>query len=275
MFVKYQTMMSLQRLSYNGDDMTKIGILDSGVGGLSILGAVRQRLPRADILYLADTANFPYGEKTAAEVAALTERGIEYLARRGYNDAIVVACNTASVSGLDSYRRDFPGQRLIGVTPLLDEARRATKTGKIVLLATFATIASDYLEEMKSLASPDQTIYAHAAFEWVRMVEAGQIDDGLVTAQVKTFARFGVDTVVLGCTHFAFLAPAIKAAVPTLQIIEPSPTIAADLAAAVTDIGSGQTIYEVTGDAKAFSAVATKLLGRPIRAVRSDRVNVV
>ena len=258
--------MSLQRLSYNDDDMSKIGILDSGVGGLSILGAVRQRLPQAEILYLADTVNFPYGEKTAEAVAGLTERGIKHLAERGYNDAIVLACNTASVSGLDRYRRDFPGLRLIGVTPLLDEARQMTKAGKIVLLATFATIASDYLEAMKQLTSKDQIVYAQAAFEWVRMVEAGRIDDGLVADQVKTFARYGVDTVVLGCTHFAFLAPAIRTAVPSLQIIEPGPTIAAELAAAVDGDGTGQTTYQVTGNSETFNRVASKLLGYTISA---------
>lgn len=249
--------------------MAKIGILDSGVGGLSILGTIRKQLPAIDILYLADTANFPYGEKASGEVGCLTEQGISRLAQTGV-DAIVVACNTASVNGLDRYQKAFPDQKLVGVTPLLDQATKATKTGKIVLLATFATIASDYLHDIQELVARDITVYAHAAFEWVRMVEAGEIDDKLVAEQVATFARYGVDVAVLGCTHFAFLAPTIKQAVPDLVIIEPGPTIAAALAEMVENEGESRVEYLVTGDVVAFNRTATKLLGYPVVATANQ-----
>ncbi len=238
-----------------------IGILDSGVGGLSVLRAIRRLMPDVDVIYYADTANFPYGEKSEEVVRRLVQTGIERLKAEGC-ETIVLACNTASTVSLEEYQRGWPETRILGVAPLLGQAVIATKTGKIVVAATFATLASDYYRAIQDIVPDHVTVYAQACFDWVRLVESGNLDgDHLVVEQIQAFARHGVDTVVLGCTHFAFLEPIIRQAAPDMKIIEPGETMAQRLLALLGGAAGGsRTIrYIVTGDKSGFVAKAKRL----------------
>jgi glutamate racemase len=238
-----------------------LGILDSGVGGLSIVRAIKRQSPDQDILYYADTAGFPYGEKSEPEIKALVMSGLEKLASRGCR-TVVLACNTASTQGLDTYQAAFPDLEIIGVTPLLTEAVRVSRSGKIIVLATFATLASDYYRVLKETVPAHVTIHAQACFDWVRLVETGQGDAELVTDQMRAYARHGIDTAVLACTHFAFLDEIIRAAAPEMTILEPGPIIAVQLERdGFLNGGRGQLDYLVTGsDKDAFAQKAKGLL---------------
>src|SRR5207245_2964148 len=148
--------------------MTQIGILDSGVGGLSIARAIRRLMPKLDLAYYADTANFPYGEKSDDDIRRFVDEGIARLRQEGC-EIIILACNTASVISLAEYQTD-PELTVLGVTPLLDEAASLSKTNKIVVLATFATLASDYYREIQDQVPKNLTVYTQACFDWVRLV---------------------------------------------------------------------------------------------------------
>jgi glutamate racemase len=247
-----------------------IGILDSGVGGLSILRAVRRLMPQLDIVYYADTAHFPYGEKSADTIRQLVRIGIMELRRAGCH-TIILACNTASTISLADYQSDTEAT-ILGVTPLLGQAAATTETGKIIVLATFGTLASDYYQQIQNSLPDNLTVYTQACFDWVRLVETGHLeDDGLIAEQVKTFARHGIDTVVLGCTHFAFLETTIRRAAPGMHIIEPGATIARQLQQRLgTATGGGTTRYIVTGNEARFVARASVLL-KPISPAASPK----
>lgn len=239
-----------------------IGILDSGVGGLSVVRAIRRSLPQLDIVYYADTANFPYGEKSEATIRELVGKGIEKLQQAGC-EIIILACNTASTVSLKDYQAAANGATIMGVTPLLDEAQAITKTGKIIVLATFATLASDYYQQIQSRLDDKLTIYTQACFDWVRLVESGDLEnDSLITEQIKAFARHNIDTAVLGCTHFSFLAPTIRRIAPQMQIVEPGEKLTKELAAKLGDNteGSGKISYLVTGNEAEFVTKAERLL---------------
>jgi glutamate racemase len=243
--------------------VSPIGILDSGVGGLSILRAVRRAMPGLDVVYYADTAHFPYGEKSEKTIRQLVRIGIMELRAAGCQ-TIILACNTASTITLQDYQADTEAT-ILGVTPLLGQAAAVTQTGKIIVLATFGTLASSYYQQIQAGLSDDLTVYTQACFDWVRLVESGRLDDdGLIAEQVKTFARHGIDTVVLGCTHFAFLDRTIRRAAPDMHIIEPGETIARQLQGQLgTEIdGEGTTRYIVTGNKAAFVARAEHLLSQ-------------
>jgi len=237
-----------------------IGILDSGVGGLSIVRAIQREMPGADLVYYADTAGFPYGEKGEPEIRELVSAGLRVLRERGC-ETVVLACNTASTQGLGLYKAEFSDLELIGVTPQLKEATKLTKTGKIIVLATFATLASDYYRALKAQIDPGMQVFAQACFEWVRLVETGEGETGLVADQMRAFARHGIDTAVLACTHFAFLEPMIREAAPDMQVVEPGAAIAAQLKPrAHAGASGGQIEYIITGNRQAFIDRAKQLL---------------
>jgi glutamate racemase len=244
----------------------RVGILDSGVGGLSIVRAIRRVMPDLDLVYYADTANFPYGEKSEGQIRDLVRTGIERLRAEGC-DPIILACNTASTMSLYEYQNEQTGVKIMGVTPLVDAAAKVTKTGKIIVLATFATLASQYYRQIQSRLDNGGrlTVYTQACFDWVRLVESGHLDDdALIAEQIKAFAHHGIDTVVLGCTHFAFLARTIRLAAPDMKIIEPGETIARELQTRLGDNtgGEGTIHYLVTGNATDFKRRAEQLLAQ-------------
>ncbi len=241
---------------------TQIGILDSGVGGLSVVRAIRRSLLQLDVVYYADTANFPYGEKSEAEIRQFVDTGIKKLREQGC-ETIILACNTASTVRLNDYQASSSGVTIFGVTPLLDEAQAVTKTGKIIVLATFATLASDYYQQIQSRLDDKLSIYTQACFDWVRLVEAGDLEnDGLIAEQIKAFAQHDIDTAVLGCTHFSFLAPTIQRVAPQMNIIEPGEKLARELAEKLgkNTGGNGTIRYLVTGNEAEFIAKAVRLL---------------
>jgi len=240
-----------------------VGILDSGVGGLSILRAIRQIMPQLDIAYYADTAHFPYGEKPEADVRRLVRAGVDRLKREGCR-VVILACNTASTISLTEYQAEDEDVIIMGVTPLVKEAAALSTTGKIIVLATFGTLASEYYRAIHAQAESHTTIYTQACFDWVRLVESGRIDDdALIAEQIKAFAHHGIDTVVLGCTHFAFMDKTIRRAAPNMRIVEPGEAIAKQLLARLGEstTGQGHTRYIVTGDEAEFLARAQALLG--------------
>ena len=189
-----------------------IGVFDSGFGGLSVLGAIARALPRADLVYLADTAHVPYGEKPDDFITGRVLAIGKHLAAAGC-DLIVVACNTATTAAIQALRDHLPGIPIVGVEPGVKPAAQTSPSRHIAVLATEATAKS------KRLAHLIATHAAHAQVDvvpcpgWATHVEtlqpATMAFRNEVRSRIEPLLAAGVDRIVLGCTHYAFLTPLI------------------------------------------------------------------
>lgn len=191
-----------------------IGVFDSGVGGLSVLDALRRRLPHASLVYIGDVAYAPYGERPTNDVIERCQRIVARLDEFGAR-IIVVACNTATVLGITAMRQRWPALNFVGVEPGVKPAVAATRTKRIAVMTTPATAKSARLRHLVETFAPGVHVHvepcAGLAATIERGVHAGP-DLEVVLAPLCTRMRAArVDTVVLGCTHYPFVADAIQA----------------------------------------------------------------
>ncbi len=207
-----------------------IGIFDSGVGGLSVLKAVREELPEESIIYLADQAHVPYGPRPLDEVRRFAHKMTEYLLARG-SKLIVVACNAASAAALLDLRKKFPTVPFVGMEPAVKPAAETTQTGKVGVLATPATFQGALYASVIERFAQGVRVYQDTCPGLVAQIEAGEIHTPatrqiLEKALVPMLAA-GIDTVVLGCTHYPFVIPVIQEiAGPGVRVIDPAPAVA-------------------------------------------------
>ncbi len=213
-------------------------VLDSGIGGLGVVAELRALRPGLPIAYLADTAGFPYGERAAddltAHLVALVSRAIDAVAPC----LVVLACNTASVAALAALRARFD-LPFVGCVPAIRWAAALSRTRRFGLLATPATVARPYVADLVARFAPDCTVHAHGARRLAELAEdrfAGTPPPpGAVAAELAgLFAQpgaAGIDTVVLGCTHYRLLLPELaRAAPPGITWLDPAPAVARRIA---------------------------------------------
>jgi glutamate racemase len=215
-----------------------VGVFDSGVGGLSVLRAIRAALPDENLLYLADSRHAPYGERDPAFVIERVERIAAFLLARGAK-ALVIACNTATVLGAGHLRGWCPVP-VVGIEPAIKPAAAHTRSGVVGVLATSRTVASDAVARLCDRFGQGVRIVAQGCPGLVELVEGGAVDDpatrALLARYVAPMLAAGADTIVLGCTHYAFLAGPLRAIVgPAVQIVEPAPAVARELARRLGD----------------------------------------
>lgn len=189
-----------------------IGVFDSGLGGLSVLDAIAHELPRADLIYLADTAHVPYGDKADGFITGRVLAIGQHLADRGCK-LIVVACNTATTTAIQALRDHLPHIPVVGVEPGVKPAAQGSMSRRIAVLATETTARS------RRLAHLIETHAAHVDVEiipcpgWATHVETLQPDTPTFRAEIEQkilpLLESGIDQIVLGCTHYAFLIPII------------------------------------------------------------------
>src|SRR6185437_6344682 len=191
-----------------------IGILDSGLGGLTVLASIAQELPHESFIYSGDSANTPYGIKSEEEIYARAKRLIEFLVTKNVK-LIVIACNTITVSCLDRLRIDYPDIPLIGTVPVVKTAAEVTKNKRIGILSTSRTAKSEYQKHLIEEFAEGCTVFNHGNDEIVPLIEKGEKDSEemreVLEKAVSVFEKEGVDTLVLGCTHFPFVKDQIQA----------------------------------------------------------------
>ena len=258
-----------------------VAVFDSGVGGLSVLRHLCQRLPHERILYLADQAHVPYGPRPDAEVRHFAQEITRFFLKQRVK-LIVVACNRASAAALDDLRATFPALPFVGMEPAVKPAAAQTRSGKIGVLATAGTFESRRYANLRDRFARQITVLEDSCAGLVPLIERGQLATPetatLVTRVVAPMLDAGADTLVLGCTHYPFVRAAIEAAVQALtdrevSIIDPAPAVARqagrvllahDLHAA--DAAPGTIEAFTTGDPEKFAALARQLLGYPLPA---------
>jgi len=207
-----------------------IGVFDSGVGGLSVLRAIRNLLPGTPVLYLADQYHVPYGTRTLEEVRQFSKAVTEFLLLQGVK-LIVVACNTASVAALKYLREAFPGVPFVGMEPAVKPAAEQTHSNVVGVLATYATFQGEMYNAVVDRFAQGVTILQDHCPGLVSEIEKGNLS-GIETEKIlrealEPMLAQGVDTVVMGCTHYPFVIPLIqKITGPAIKVIDPAPAIA-------------------------------------------------
>jgi glutamate racemase len=210
--------------------MQPIGVFDSGVGGLTVLKAITERLPEEALCYFADTAHVPYGPQPPANIIRYSLEIADFLIGQGAK-LIVVACNTATAAALHVLRAEWPLLSFVGMEPAVKPAAQATRSGKVGVLATFTTINSDrYASLMRRFAHRVQ-VWEDPCIGLVPLIEQGLWDDPetkhLLAKILLPMMERGIDTIVLGCTHYPLVEPLIRQIVgPNMAIINPAPAVA-------------------------------------------------
>ena len=249
-----------------------IGLFDSGVGGLSVLEEVRRHLPDADFVYLADQAHSPYGERSLDEVRRLADRATGHLIDLGAT-TVVVACNTASAAALSYLRRRHPDVSFVGMEPAVKPAAAATQSKVVGVLATPTTFQAQVFDDLVGRFADGIEVIPRPCAGWADMVEADGSDPDPIEIErhVAPLLAAGADTLVLACTHYAFLADAIAAAAgPSVEVIDPASAVARQTARVADEDGSGTTIYLTTGDPATFTGQIKRLLRQAVEARRVE-----
>ncbi len=259
----------------------KVALFDSGIGGLSIWRAVRALLPQADLLYLADQAHVPYGPRPLKEVRAFSVAITEFFLARGV-DVIVIACNTASAAALHFLREHYPQIPFVGMEPAVKPAAERTKTGVVGVLATPATFQGALYASVVERFAANVRLLQDTCPGLVQQIEAGALDapqtDAILQAALVPMLAEGIDTVVLGCTHYPFVIPAIKAITGNqVRVIDPAPAVARQVKRVLLNLGmqpepgrQGQHLFFTTGKRERLQAQLDALLGldAPVIALR-------
>ncbi|HLD93184.1 MAG TPA: glutamate racemase [Anaerolineales bacterium] len=249
-----------------------IGAFDSGVGGLSVLRTIRARLPGEDLIYFADQAHVPYGPRGLAEVRRLSEVIVRFLMDQGAK-LIVIPCNTASAAALHSLRDQYPGFPFVGMEPAVKPAAERTASGVVGVLATPTTFEGELYSSVVERFGQGVTILQDACPGLVAEIEAGRANGPeahrILKAALEPMLAKGLDTVVLGCTHYAFAFAAIRDIVGDgVRLIDPAPAIARRVEQLLDEgairspqTGGGTTRYLTSGDPAAMKARLNELLG--------------
>lgn len=218
-----------------------IGVFDSGVGGLSVLREIRTTLPEAELLYIADSAHVPYGSKSPEFILKRSRALTQELTERGAQ-AVVIACNTATAAAAAKLRHQWPALPIIGMEPAVKPAAASTKTGVVGVLATVGTLASARFAALLDYFAKNVHVVMQPAPGLPEAVERGALDTpetrALLERYINPLLAAGADTIVLGCTHYAFLKPAIASLTgPGVTLIDTGPAVARQLQRRLTETG--------------------------------------
>jgi glutamate racemase len=224
-------------------DDRPIGMLDSGVGGLSILRQLQRQLPGEDVVYVADQGHVPYGPRSKAQIRSFVRGIVRFLLLQRVKVA-VVACNAASAAALHHLRDVFTEIPFVGMEPAVKPAAEQTRAGTIGVLTTAATFQGELFASVVDQFAREVRVVTQVCPEFVDLVESGEIDTpaarGAVQARLAPLLAAGIDQLVLGCTHFPFLTPLLReVAGPDVTIVDPSEAVARQTGRMIGARGAG------------------------------------
>lgn len=260
-----------------------IGIFDSGVGGLTVARAILDQLPHESVLYIGDTARGPYGPRSLAEVRDFSLETLDFLVDQGVK-ALVIACNTASAAMLRDARERYSVPVIEVIQPAVRRAVAATRSGKVGVIGTRATIDSQaYLDAFA--AAPHLQITSTACPRFVEFVERGETSGEAITQIAREYlapmVEADVDTLVLGCTHYPLLTGVISYVMGnSVSLVSSAEETAKDLyrvlveGSLLRDAAAAEPAHRflATGDAKAFEGLARRFLGPEVGSVQHQEL---
>ncbi|MBI2724106.1 MAG: glutamate racemase [Chloroflexi bacterium] len=251
------------------DPSSPIGVFDSGAGGLAVLAEARRLLPGEEFIYFADSAFFPYGPRPAPEIRERADAVTRLLLERGAK-IIVVACNTATSAAIQHLRDTF-NVPFVGTEPALKPAAEQTLSGRVALLVTPGTARGAKLAALIDRYGAEVAVETVEAPGLAERVEAGALDDDdtrrLLQPLLARVRASGADVLALGCTHYAFLRPAVeREAGPGITVIEPAAAVARQVRRVLAArrllnprAGGGAVRYLTSGDDAAFAEIRRRL----------------
>ena len=251
-----------------------IGVFDSGVGGLSVLRAMRQLMPNENVIFFGDQGHVPYGPRPLEQVRAFSEGITRFLLDEGAK-LIVVACNTASAAALTHLRETFPDVKFVGMEPAVKPAAETTRTGVVGVLATPATFQGALYASVVERFANGVQLLQDTCPGLVQQIEQGNLDGtetrAILESALRPMLERGIDTVVLGCTHYPFVIPLIEQIVGrSVRVIDPAPAVARQAERLAAEraggtrppsAGRGRVQVYTSGDAAAVESLLPKLLG--------------
>jgi glutamate racemase len=251
-----------------------IGVFDSGIGGLTVVRALRRHLPRESIVYFGDPARFPYGTKSAETITRFAIEDAEFLLGRGVK-LVVVACHSASSAALPELERRLPVPVLGVIEPGARAAVAATTSNRVAVIGTRATIASGSYEQAIRRLRRDVEIIAKATPLFVSLAEEGWLDDEVAEVVARRYlaglTAEGIDALLLGCTHFPLLAPVISRVLgPSVQLVDSAEETAracAELLVRQGQLNAGTAAlprFYLSDLAPNFQTVGERFLGEPL-----------
>jgi glutamate racemase len=260
-----------------------LGIFDSGIGGISVARAIISRLPNESFLYFGDTAHVPYGPHPRATIQRYSESITEFLLSHSCK-AIVVACNTATTAAIEYLRQKWPDVPFIGMEPAVKPGAKATKTGKVAVLATAGTFKSQRYSSLMQRFASGVELLENPCIGLVERIEQGQTEgdelENFLRPIVLPMQEAGADTFVLGCTHYPFIQPVLRKLLgEEVAIIDPAPALARHLESVLKKrellAPQQQTPHYqlmASGPAKQLESLAEKMLGFPVQAEGNVRL---
>ncbi|KAA8737325.1 glutamate racemase [Corynebacterium tuscaniense] len=264
------------------DNNAPIGIFDSGFGGLTVARAVMDQLQQESVLYIGDSANGPYGPKPLAQVREHAMAIADGLVERGCK-MIVIACNTASAAFLHDARERYNVPVIEVIKPAVRRAVATTRNGKVGVIGTAATIRSGVYQDLFNL-TPSVEVTAAACPAFVEFVERGITSGrqilGVAQGYLEPLQAAGVDTLVLGCTHYPLLSGVIQLAIgEDVTLVSSAEETAKDVLRILTenDMFADEShqptrVFESTGDPETFNRLATRFLGPHVEAVSHEKL---
>ena len=262
-------------------DSRPIGVFDSGIGGLSILQALRAELPQENFVYLADNAHAPYGERGDSYVTARTRAITQYLCTQHHVKALVIACNTATTAAVHHIRAENPVLPLVGVEPAIKPAVAQSKTGRIGVIGTRGTVTSAKFQALLATVQPHADFVVQPCDGLAAAIEGSVVEpDGafatktraLCDQYISAMGTFGsnpgqMDTLVLGCTHYVFAAPYLRSQLGEgVQLIDTGAPVARQTrrllaaAQALSSTGTSQVQLLATGEVQNLHTAAVRWL---------------
>ena len=251
--------------------MPRIGLFDSGLGGLSVLRAIRAQLPPADLVYFGDNAHIPYGPRPLAEVRAFSEAITRFLLEQGAQ-VIVVACNTASAAALKYLRETFPAAPFVGLEPAVKPAAEQTQTRVVGVLATPATFQGELFASVVERFAQNVTVLKQICPGLVEHIETGQIESAatekMLRGWVEPMLAQNIDALVLGCTHYPFVIPLLERICgPGVRVIDPAPAVARQVGKVLAAGGqrlaasaqASELVYFTSGGVREFERALAQL----------------
>jgi glutamate racemase len=252
-----------------------IGVFDSGLGGLTVVAQLMQALPNERVIYFADNAHVPYGERPLDEIRSFALGITDFLVGKGAK-AVVMACNMSSAVALDAARAKYPDLPILGTIEPGSKAAVAVADGApIGVLATTGTVKSGAYARTCGELDPSCVVIQQACPRFVPLVEEGRADSEEAEAAARDYLApllaAGCTTIILGCTHYPFLRKAIEiAAGGGAVVIDPAEEIAIALQNALKERGiesdsGGEHVFYASGDTESFATLGSAFLGRPIK----------
>lgn len=250
-----------------------VGVMDSGVGGLSVLGEIQRLLPNESLLYVADSGHVPYGEKSPDYIRERLRHIAGFFHEQGAK-AMVLACNTATVAAVADLRERYPDWPLVGMEPAVKPAAAATRSGVVGVLATTGTLQSAKFAALLDRFASDVRVVTQPCPGLVELIETGDLASArlrqMLQGYVQPLLASGCDTLILGCTHYPFLRPLLAAMVPAeVAIIDTGAAVARQLqrllgARGLLAEGPAQgTAFWSSGEPEALKSVLPVLWGQP------------